>query len=830
MGKTQTALEFAYRYKNDYDAIFWVSVATNDSIHTSLVQIMQRIVTEQARKTWLRSAPSYEEIGSRLGISGLIDINGRVSADPQTADRIKAALVDWLELRNNNNWLLIFDNADDLETINLEEYIPNNGSGSILVTSRRQEFPHRTDLSGLDPESAVALLLKSAGLSDASGGTADDHAVIQYEAAQLVEHLGFMPLAISIAGCYIYEAKLPLREYKSHYDKGFMIVQSRKPEFGWNYRNMDTTATTWEITFSQVEKRDAEAAMLLLTCSYLNYEEIFENIWENKNLDKVTINSRVRLLASYSLVRITSPGVFSIHPVIHSWARERQQESERFKVIENTVAVIGKVCDRENMSRDSRNWDAEEERRIAAHLAYLHQYSKYDLPKFSSQKEYESGDTTSLSYLGSIGLVFNGLGKYDEAMQWQQRALSTQEKVLGKDHLTTLYIMHNIAATLINQGKYSEALQWLQKALIGKEKILGKDHPSTLATVDNMAGVFHAQGKYDKAIQWLWRALTGREKVLGKDHPNTLATVDNMAGVFHAQGKYDKAIQWLWRALTGREKVLGKDHPNTLATVDNMARAFRDQGKYDEAIQWSWRALTGREKALGKDHPDTLATVDNMAQAFRDQGKYDEAIQWSWRALTGREKALGKDHPDTLATVDNMARAFRDQGKYDEAIQWSWRALTGKEKALGNDHRNTINAVCNIGLIFKDQGKHAEAMQWLQRALAGYEISLGKDHRDTIDTIHNIGLVFKDQGNHAEAMQWLQRALAGYEISLGKDHQNTINTVYNIGQIFKDQGKHAEAMQWLQRALAGYEISLGKDHPYTVDTVEALQSLQEAHD
>ena len=72
----------------------------------------------------------------------------------------------------------------------------------------------------------------------------------------------------------------------SYYDKAFMDVQSRKPRFGWDYRN-DTAATTWEISFSCVEKQDREAALLLLVCSYLNPEEIFENLWEDEMFDKI---------------------------------------------------------------------------------------------------------------------------------------------------------------------------------------------------------------------------------------------------------------------------------------------------------------------------------------------------------------------------------------------------------------------------------------------------------------------------------------------------------------------------------------------------------------
>ncbi|KAF3231779.1 hypothetical protein TWF128_004494, partial [Orbilia oligospora] len=282
MGKTQIALEYAYRHHHDYTAVFWVSSASEDTIRTSFIDIMQRIVKEQARITWPESPPDYQAIASKLGIPGLIDRKGTVSANLEAVDNIRSALFSWLQLPGNSRWLLIFDNADDLETFSIKEYFPNQGSGAIFITSRRPEFSQsakQVDLDGLDNKSAVALLLNLAHLTDISG-------VLESEAMTLVEKLGFMPLAISHAGCYIHEAQLPLGNYLSYYNKAFMAMQSRKPRFGWNYRN-DTAATTWEISFSRVEEQDKEAALLLLVCSYLNPEEIFDNLWEDELLDNV---------------------------------------------------------------------------------------------------------------------------------------------------------------------------------------------------------------------------------------------------------------------------------------------------------------------------------------------------------------------------------------------------------------------------------------------------------------------------------------------------------------------------------------------------------------
>ncbi|KAF3234348.1 hypothetical protein TWF217_003778 [Orbilia oligospora] len=519
MGKTQIALEYAYRHHRDYTAVFWVSTANEGTIHTSFIDIMQRIVKEQAKITWPESPPDYQAIGSKLGIPGLIDEKGTVSANLEAVNNIRSALFSWLQLPGNNRWLLIIDNADDLETVNIQEYSPNQGSGAILITSRRPEFSQsakQVDLDGLDSKSAVALLLNLAHLTDSG--------VPENEAVTLVEKLGFMPLAISHAGCYIHETKLPLRDYLSYYNEAFMALQSRKPGFGWNYRN-DTAATTWEISFSSVKEKDKEAALLLLVCSYLNPQEIFDNLWGDRVLEKVETQKRILLLASYSLVKIIKFGVFSVHPVVHSWARERSDRSERFKAIKYAVTILGKASNRENVSRENKDWEAWEERRVASHLEYLHQHLK---PLFSTflQEERESENEMIFEHMHNIALVFSKQGKYDEAMQWYERALAGYEKALGKDHPSTLDTVHNIASVFSNQGKYDEAMQWYERALAGKEKALGEDHPSIFSTVNNIAGVFFNQGKYDEAMQWYERALAGKEKALGKSHPSTLATAE----------------------------------------------------------------------------------------------------------------------------------------------------------------------------------------------------------------------------------------------------------------------------------------------------------------
>jgi len=59
---------------------------------------------------------------------------GNLEAD-QTLIRVR----QWLSAPKNTQWLLIYDNYDDLECLDLQTYYPFGSHGTIIVTTRRPD-------------------------------------------------------------------------------------------------------------------------------------------------------------------------------------------------------------------------------------------------------------------------------------------------------------------------------------------------------------------------------------------------------------------------------------------------------------------------------------------------------------------------------------------------------------------------------------------------------------------------------------------------------------------------------------------------------------------
>ena len=155
VGKTQLALEYAYRFHADYSAIWWV----RSEDPTTLAADYARLATE-------------------------LNLSVKDSSD-QTA--IVNAVRRWFE--TNQRWLIIFDNVLDPHAI--YNYLPRTEGGSIIITSRDPKWGNKAnvlDLTVFDRHESIELLTRLTGQHD------------DVTANKLAEDLGDMPFAIAQAG------------------------------------------------------------------------------------------------------------------------------------------------------------------------------------------------------------------------------------------------------------------------------------------------------------------------------------------------------------------------------------------------------------------------------------------------------------------------------------------------------------------------------------------------------------------------------------------------------------------------------------------------------
>ncbi|KAJ6564965.1 hypothetical protein DFH09DRAFT_473958 [Mycena vulgaris] len=824
-GKTQIALKFIEEFSSHFSDIFLIDTSTAETIDTGLKNIAAT-----------RNAGSTAQDG-----------------------------LEWLSSKPAE-WLLFFDNADDLK-INLNQFFPRCKHGNILITSRNPRLRvyagSHSLVSDMEEPDAVALLLKSCAQNVTTRNVE--------LATKIVKALYHLPLAIIQAGAFIARSGA-LSSYLNLYAENQARLLSEQPDQSHD-AYARTVDTTWQISFEQLSK---PAATILQLCSFLHHKGISEEIFSRassyhfpsgaparEELDdpldflaqfsgetgvwnSLYFMDVMNEITAYSLANFDpDEEVYSIHPLVHNWSRSMITDQGQYRYW--MVAIVGMsisaiptydmwsaslkllshvdslLCGNMDISPDFRI----DYGRLYFHASRLKDAEQLQMTLLEHQKSVMGEDhINTLHTMGSLACTYHKLGKLQVAEELELVVLEKQRKILGEDHPDTLWTMGSLAATSHVLGKFQEA-EGLELGLHEKRrKILGEDHWDTLQTMGNLASIYHDLGKLQEAEELELVVLEKWRRVLGVDHPDTLRTMGSLATTYHNLGKSQEAEELEVVVLDKRRKILGEEHPDTLWTMGNLASTYHDLGKLQEAEELGAVVLEKRKKILGEDHPDTLHTMVNLAFTYHHQGKLKEAEQLKVIVLEKQREVLGEDHLGTLHAMANLAFTYHHQGKLKEAEQLKVMVLEKQRKILGEDDPDTLWTMGSLASTYHDLGKLQEAEDLGLVLLETQKKILGEDHRDTLRTMGNLASTYHNLDKLQEAVELCAAVLEKQKKIFGEDHPDTLWTTSNLASTYHHQGKLKEVEQLYVELLDRQTALLGMDH---VDTLHTADSLAQVH-
>ncbi|KAI1126623.1 hypothetical protein F5Y10DRAFT_209678 [Nemania abortiva] len=731
IGKTEVAVEYAHLYQYSYSSVFWFDCSTENSLHRSFLRAATRVLHSYIEKTGRLA--TLEEIAARLGLEKLIDENGLESIQEGRISEVVEAMKNWFSEGPNTRWLLIFDNLDDLDALDIMNYIPRTGWGSILITSRRRGFISygtTIEISEMRPEEALPFLVKTSRFRQ------DLNQDELQLALRLLELLEYFPLAIEQAGAYISQRtsddlgsyRRALDDYLDSYKRNAkMLLEYKRSSVLWGNRN-DTVLTTWEVSFNAITKESPEASDLLLRCGFLANNDIFEGMFSlGRKLptEDTTFKESVSKLSSYSLVRFRGGhDAFSIHPLVQFWARERLHLDVQQQLASSVLHMLADGLQLRNEKEYHEN--AQFERRIIPHLDNVLDHMQRLL----------GSSTTEASLLPPLVPIRRGLPYVAEGWYLWAWGIFSDISMLcrhyflsGTGKMSEWWLAYKLGSIYRNQGLAQKAERIYRWTFDEARRRLHNEHPKALEIAGDLALMISLQQRYDEASDWYDWTLASRTKVLGKEHPSTLGAKNGLALIFQSRGDTDSALRLLMEAFAGRRKRLGENDILTMNVMLNIASVFEDRDQYSEAANWYQRVFTGRQKTLGESHKDTLDTMYDISEVLKMQGEYDEAIGWAQRLLAARARTLGESHHDTTKTILQLGEILELKGQYIESLSWYQQALTTQQKTLGETHVDTLSTMILVGGVLQLQEEPNKALNCYSRALAGQKKRLPKGPR-----------------------------------------------------------------------------------------------------
>ena len=708
VGKSQLAIEYAYRSLDRYDLIWFVT--------------------------------AEDEFGAR---EMLAELGSRLRIRPRDhRERTVLSVLQALE-QTRLRWLLIFDNASP--DIPLDT--PSTGrTGDVIITTRSPRWPttpaRLIQIGVLARHESVRYLCRV------------DVEMSEADADGLAEMLGDLPLALAQLAATRKATGMPLARYRSLFERH---VQQLLP----TGRAPDYPASLGATVKMSVEQLDARSAALLLIelFAHLGPDPVPSALLRNGRHAAVTdvlrrclddwgqLGTSLDAVARLGLIRMDTDGRHAVaHRLVRLALHEHLSPESLARGLANTHALLAAADPK--APETPASWPDHamlvphilpsglvhsvrpECRRTVLHqIRYLHEIGDYERSKaiaeaaiasWSEAPELGAEHESTLRAVRYLANALRTLGKFAEARRLNERVVTSFERnpAYGPDHPLTLEARRSRGTDLHIAGDYRQALEVECQNYERHRAILPVDDPSTLNVANNRGNSHRVLSQYGEAESWHRLVVERRTTVLGRSHSMTYFARLNLAWDLLCLGRYQEAATELDELRSLVDSDLRPGHRLVLFIGRAYAIALRRLGRYGEAVRAIEANYAHCNESLGGDNEATLASGITYANALVAVGRAAEAAGVASETHRGLSRSFGRDNPITLATTLNIAIIIRGQGHWHEAGDIARAARDALDRRLGPEHPYTVCAANCVATDLSLDDRHDAARRMSESILA----------------------------------------------------------------------------------------------------------------
>lgn len=714
IGKTQTALEYAYRYRGDYQAVLWVASETQETL-----------------------------LADYRSLAQLFELPEQASTNPAV---VRNAVKRWFQ--QHINWLLIFDNVEDLDL--LQTFLPDTSGGYILLTTRSQivgTLGVPLALPTMTQEESVLLLLRRAQLIEREAPVEAVPPALRAQAQMLVDLFDGLPLALDQAGAYLEETQCSLADYLERYgSRRRALLDSRGSGSG---QYPASVLATLSLSFGQVEHASPEAAEVLRLCAFLHADAIPETLLSLAGdtlgptlyalaCDPIRLDHAIKELRRYSLIqRDPDTHLLSLHRLVQAMLQEHMEEAEHRMWIERLIHALLRIFP----SSEQADQEGEQVR--------WRQYLSHALACVAALGEMGITSAEAAELLYRIGYHCYMWGDTDQAIPLYEQALAMVLTMPEGGHETVALYCTELGELYIVRKQYRQAEARLRQALDLREQLLGPEHSAVAESLWPLASLFWRLGRYPQAESLAQRAFAILEPVLGSDHPQVGIILNILAAVALYQDHYEQAEHLFLRVIHIYEQALGSEHMFMSSVKKPLADLYMRRACYPQAATLYEQVLHNGERHLGPDHIMLASHLLDLGRSHFVLQQYPQAETMYRRACRICEKTPDADVFRLTTILLYWGALSLVQGHKLQAERYVQRAcrLLGETRFPRHPgYEEILRWLLLVGDRLVAGEERMQAQQHLHETLTLGEQLLGPEHPLVLDCRNRLATL---KGSHS---------------------------------------------------------------------------------
>jgi cellulose biosynthesis protein BcsQ len=777
VGKTQIALEYAYRFISDYDVIWWV--------------------------------PSED---FALAQQRLAELGGPLRVQTADAEETVRAVVQRLERGEPyRRALVIFDNVEATRRDEVLPLLPQAGAAHVLITT------HDRNLATAAPG------MKAVDVSAFTRAESVEHlrrqvpALTVDECDRLAETVGDLPLFVAMAAAWLKETAIPVASYIDQLRHQPEVVLSESLE---DYPR--TVSAVWNATIDQLRTRSPAAVRLLELCAFFGPEPISTSliysrafVSAHRQVDPVLGGEQlmrlVRDLGRFALARVDFVDrSIQVHRLLQALVKNSLPPEDQEQLKRTVRQILAAMRPTDKSPDDPTTWTDYE-------ILWPHLYACESDKAGPDESESRQLMVDRVRFLAQRGQL-------DSALELSERLWKSWAAPQPPDDVWHLQVGYELANILRQQGEAARALE-IHNDVYERQyqhPNMGPDHVHTLRSAGIISADLRFLGRWQEALEkdeLTHRALT---REYGPDYDWTLRAANNLAVSLRLNGRCFAARDLDTSVYARLRDTLGPEHSFTVLSATNLARDLRDCGLFIDARRILGVTIDLCQDSFGEDAPLTLNATLGLAVAERRAGRHADARERARRVYEQFVKVFGPDAPETLFCAMSLASDDSATGNHAAALEQGTNIYRRYTETLGERHPQTLACANNLGIYLLANGDLEAATERAEKTQARMIEVLGEEHPYTLSCAVNIGNVLATMGNRTEALRLTATTLEALTRTLGEDHPDTLTCSANRVIILREAGHRDEADQLAHETVLLMAQTFGESHPSTL-------SLREGH-
>ncbi len=476
----------------------------------------------------------------------------------------------------------------------------------------------------------------------------------------------------------------------------------------------------------------------------------------------VRLREALHILAESSLITYyESSDSYSMHPLVHTWVRERPQMTIRAQAVwcEAALHTLSR-CILLPPLNETVDPNGNLARMLLPHFISVAKFQQIVEQKFVSNRNKRMRPWPPLerrlslwrvAFLAKSAVVYSECAYFEEAEASLRIVMDFNIKFFGPNHPRTERVALVVSDCLWQQCRVNEAANLQDEILQRNLKALGPDHPRTLRIMDKLGESRRQQGRFAESIELLTNAMHGMKSQLPTSDPAIYHVMEQLGITMRICFHFEDARQYQEKAVEGMKSCLGEKNMRTIISMEELAITYKDLGTMllttdtklakqylETAHAHANFVVEQRKEQLGDMQPHTWIAQGTLGRIKAAMGEVDEAEQIFSSTLPVAARHLGDDHLGVLSHKTHHAKILIQQNRYHEAetllVDVS-RPTRYKTAASTGDHSDRWDALWTLVDCYLQQGKIDRGLATCNELLSAVgAIRQGKDQTETSST------------------------------------------------------------------------------------------------